>query len=56
LTAFKTSQEPGYVVEDSKLYHKNNQDNLAAMKYITRISNTYKEENKAIAVSIANNQ
>jgi transposase len=35
LTTFKTSQEPRYLVGDSKLYHKNNKENLTVIKYIT---------------------
>lgn len=56
LAAFKASEGPRYVVGDSKLYHKNNKENLASIKYITRIPSTYQEENKAIEVSTASNE
>lgn len=56
IEAFKESEGPRYLVGDSKLYHQDNKDNLAAIKFITRIPKTYQEESKAIQASIASKE
>lgn len=55
MKSFKNSENPRYLVGDSKLYHEDNAANLLEIKFITRIPRTYKEENKAIDVAIATN-
>ena len=55
IKSFKNSDNPRYLVGDSKLYHEDNSSNLSEIKFITRIPRTYKEENKAIDVAIAEN-
>lgn len=56
MTSFKNSENPRYLVGDSKLYHEENASNLSEIKFITRIPRTYKEENKAIKTAITENQ
>lgn len=52
---FKESEEPRYLIADSKLYHKDNMDNLSALNFVTRIPSTLKEEQKSIKEAIAAN-
>lgn len=56
IDAFKQSEGPRYLVGDSKLYHQDNKENLAAIKFITRIPKTYQEEAKAVSASLESNQ
>ncbi|OJW68805.1 MAG: hypothetical protein BGO68_04485 [Candidatus Amoebophilus sp. 36-38] len=56
LESFKQSEGPRYLVADSKLYHQDNKNNLAHIKFITRIPKTYQEEGKAIQASIASRE
>jgi len=56
INSFKNSENPRYLVGDSKLYHADNAENLAEIKFITRIPRTYKEENRAIDEAILKNQ
>ena len=55
MKSFKDSENPRYLVGDSKLYHEDNAINLSEIKFITRIPRTYKEENKAIDMAVAEN-
>lgn len=44
-----------YTIADSKLYSKDNAENLKYLKFITRIPGTLKEENKVIDTALENN-
>lgn len=45
-----------YTIADSKLYSKDNAENLKHLKFITRIPGTLKEENKVIENLLENNK
>ncbi len=48
IDAFKTSKTPQFCVADSKLYHKENADFLAQIRFITLIPSTIKLEKESI--------
>ena len=52
ITEFASSDAPRYLVADSKLYHKNNAENLSQLRFITRIPGSIKKENIVIKESI----
>lgn len=52
IKSFQKSEGPKYLVGDSKLYHQNNQEHLAAIKFITRIPKNYQLEQEVVESSI----
>ena len=53
---FKQSPSPRYLITDSKLYSKDNAENLKQLGFITRIPGTVKEERQSIIAAISKNE
>lgn len=50
------SMSESFTIADSKLYSKDNSENLKKLLFITRIPGTLKEENKSIETALGNNK
>ena len=50
---FKKSDSPRYLIADSKLYSRENAENLQHLKFITRIPGTNREESQVILSAIS---
>lgn len=51
----KSSEMPGYLVADSKLYHSDNAEFLSLLKFIARVPSTIKLEKQSISEALQSN-